>query len=431
MQKNSGNTTLGKQAIPDFGFEARVWRNHCKNPAQIPAGYSYLCQLMGHDIGNTVDVASVPKAASEPGEGPLGNRINLIDHPLTLETIYGKGPVGTPHVFHSHNCLFRIAKGETSAQTVVFSPDELPEPLLADKRNRDTMMLHKMAVLWMQYHNKIARALMANDGFTEHSHAQRAYFFEVFLQARRIVLKAWHAVLLEDLLATIAHPAAMALPELELESIILLDDIPMLNGVFRAFHALPLSSYRLNAGQVSPFGELRAGKVGERKNWRLDWRYFFGEAASNKTGFSASYSHLFTVLSGRLIMHADLASAIAALPYDQIHADVIAAHSLLPPSLKRDISAQNLERLFNQAATGLGLAPLPDGAFSHLPLFLLLLLEAQFFGENGSLGPFGSVLLRRFLLDKTSRIQAGMGEAPATLPTHTKIQNIISFVQHT
>lgn len=415
------------QTIPDFGFDTAAWREYCKSTAQFPAGYTYLAQLMGHDLGNTVDAATIPGAADSSHP-----RLNLIDHPLTLETIYGKGPAAAGPCYNTRNCLFRLGDGAMQAEKVVFTADEPAEPLLADMRNRDTLMLHQLAVLWMQYHNKIARALMRDDGFTEHAHAQRSYFAEVFLRARRIVISTWHNVLLHDLLPRIAHPAALDLPDDALESVILLDEIPVLNGVMRAFHALPLAQYRLNAGLTAPFGELRAGKVGERKNWRIDWRYFFGPDATNQTGFSASYSPLFTVLSGRSIMQADLASAINALPYDQVHDQTIAAHSLLPETLKRDISAQNLERLFNQQAAALGLAPLPDGAFAQLPLFLLLLLEAQFFSDSGSLGPFGSALLRRFLQHKIGRIEAGQTTpgTPGGMTAPQSIESLIQFVKH-
>ncbi|HIP24654.1 MAG TPA: hypothetical protein EYG79_13835 [Rhodobacteraceae bacterium] len=428
-QPLSARDSAHKQAIPDFAFDTALWRESCKSNAVIPAGYTYLAQLMGHDLGHTLAANAVPWTAHHADESMPNARYNLIENPLTLETIYGKGPVGTHGLYHARNCLFRLGKNATLALRVRYTLDEPAEPLLADMRNRATLMLHKMAVLWMQYHNKTARKIMAADGFNETSHAEHAYFFDVFTRARQQVLRSYYAVVMHDILPTVAHPAAMALSEAELETVFLLGDIPVLNGIMRAFHALPLKRYRLSSGGDFPFGQLREGEVGELRNWRIDWGQFFGPEARNKTGFSASYSALFTMLSGRSIMEADLKSAILALPYDKLHADVLKAHTTLPDTLKRDISAAELERLFNIKATECGVQGVPKGAFSQIPLFLMLMLEAQFYGEKGGLGPFGSGLLRRFLTHKISSISTGTSDTSA--PAHTSISEIITFVKNT
>jgi len=417
------------QVIPDFAFDAVKWRSACTTKAQIPAGYTYLAQLMGHDLGKTLPASQVPWTAHCEGETLPNARYNLIENPLTLETIYGKGPAGTQGLYNRRNALFRLDKGATQALRVRYWQEEVAEPLLADMRNRDTLMLHKMAVLWMQYHNKIARKIIAEDGFTEKSRVGYAYFFGVFTRARQVVLAAWHRVLLQDMLPAMAHPEALALPETTLDKLYLLDDIPVLNGIMRAFHALPLARYRLSANGEFPFGQLRGGKTGELRNWRIDWRYFFGESAANKTGFSASYSRLFTVLSGRSIMDADLKSAVSALPYDSLHAKVLSAHAHLPEALRHDISALKLERLFNARAAMAGVEPVPEGAFTQIPLFLMLMLEAQFYGVKGGLGPFGSCLLRRFLSHKISSISAG-GSILGYDPKHSSISEIINYVEH-
>lgn len=428
-QPLAARRTVVKQAIPDFAFDAVLWRAGCKENAVIPAGYTYLTQLMGHDLGHTLAADAVPWTAHHAGETMPNARYNLIENPLTLETIYGKGPGGTHGLYHARNCLFRLDKNATLAQRVRYTDFEPAEPLLADMRNRTTLMLHKMAVLWMQYHNKTAREIMASEGFDEESHAERAYFFDVFTRARQQVLRVWHAVVMQDILPTIAHPAAMALDDAALEKVFLLGDMPVLNGILRAFHALPLKRYRLSSSGDFPFGQLREGKVGELRNWRIDWSYFFGPEARNKTGFSTSYSALFTMLSGRSIMVADLKSAVIALPYDKLHADVLNAHAQLPDTLKRDISAGKLERLFNEKAKQFGVQGVPAGAFAQIPLFLLLMLEAQFYGQNGELGPFGSGLLRRFLANKISSISTGT--ATNLAPAHTSISEIINYVENT
>lgn len=136
-------------------------------------------------------------------------------------------------------------------------------------------------------------------------------------------------MVINDLLKSISHPAAYSLLQPELEKTYLLDEISVLNGVMRVFHALPLFEYRLNRGLKSKFNELRRETHGEKLNWRIDWHYFFGASATNLTGFSASYSHLFTPLTGTAIRKSDLASAEIAQPLHSLSKAVLNAHEAL------------------------------------------------------------------------------------------------------
>jgi len=106
----SAHKPAAKQVIPDFSFDGDLWRAGCKENAVIPAGYTYLAQLMGHDLGHTLAASAVPWTAHHANESMPNARYNLMENPLTLETIYGKGPVGTHGLYHAHNCLFRLDK---------------------------------------------------------------------------------------------------------------------------------------------------------------------------------------------------------------------------------------------------------------------------------------------------------------------------------
>lgn len=136
-------------------------------------------------------------------------------------------------------------------------------------------------------------------------------------------------MVINDLLKSISYPAAYSLPQPELEKTYLLDETSVLNGVMRVFHALPLFEYRLNRGLKSKFNELRRETQGEKSNWRIDWHYFFGASATNLTGFSASYSHLFTSLTGTAIRKIDLDSAEIAQPLHSLSKAVLNAHEAL------------------------------------------------------------------------------------------------------
>lgn len=149
------------------------WRGEClRKVGHIPSGYTYLAQLMGHDMGFSVPVGSVPHVdqASATPDDPLAvmrpaGRYNLIRNPFTLETIYGAGPALLSHLYDPQTLLFRLSPYEirASLQWPQLAADEssprVPVRALYDERNRDTLMLHELTVAWMQYHNLCALRL--------------------------------------------------------------------------------------------------------------------------------------------------------------------------------------------------------------------------------------------------------------------------------
>lgn len=99
-----------------------VWRNAClQRVGQIPAGYTDLAQLMGHDMGNSVAVDAHPHVAPV-GSAPL-RRYNVIENPLCLETIYGARPIQPGALYDPETLLFRLQPGAVQAALIAFRPD--------------------------------------------------------------------------------------------------------------------------------------------------------------------------------------------------------------------------------------------------------------------------------------------------------------------
>ena len=57
----------------------------------IPSGYTYLLQFIAHDLVHSAMPLSIT--------GELGSLANARRAPLLLESFYGHGPVGSPHLY--------------------------------------------------------------------------------------------------------------------------------------------------------------------------------------------------------------------------------------------------------------------------------------------------------------------------------------------
>lgn len=404
-----GNGDASTSDIPTFNLADTKWRTECMSEASIPAGYTYLAQLMGHDLGNNVPLSAVPYTEPNRTRATVTyGTYNLNENPLTLETIYAKGPFGTSHLYEPKRLMFRIAAGRTLSENIALPTESdtadakiRQQRLLADQRNLDTIMLHHLAVVWMQYHNLVARTLIAQD-YTDESNLDRQYYLRIYTETRAIVLSTWHTIVFGDLLPVFCHPKVLALSDSDIERTYLLSDVDTLHGIMRAFHALPLAKYRLEEGQMHSLMDI-LNPANEAK-WGINWHFFFGPDAANKTALSASYSPQFVGKSGKAIVLADLISAGSMGALHGFSQEIKNAQNNLPKALQNDLSAVHLADLINKAAGNGSEGVVTEAEISKIPLFLLLMIEAQFYGENGGFGPFGSALLRRYLQHTKSQI---------------------------
>lgn len=397
-----GNTNARPGSIPTFNLADTEWREKCLSKASVPSGYTYLAQLMGHDLGNNVPLSAIPwsKTCRTSDAGTYGT-YNLNETPLSLETIYARGPLGTPYLYEPKRLMFRIAPGRKHAEMAELPTESGTKDenirrhrLLADRRNLDTVMLHELAVAWMQFHNLVARTLIAQQ-YSSESNLSREYYFGIYADTRAIVLQTWHTIILEDLLPVFCHPKARALKESVLQDTYLLSDVDALHGIMRAFHALPLTMYKLEEEQKHSLMDIQNPRNEDK--WRINWDFFFGSEAVNKTALSASYSPQLIGKTGNAIALADLSSGSNMGAIGGFSEPIISAQKLLPEDLRNDLSARHLASLINKAASPGVKEIVTEADISRIPLFLLLMIEAQFYGENGGFGPFGSVLLRRYL----------------------------------
>ena len=161
------------------GRSAENWENPF-----IPSGYTYLLQFVAHDLVHSAIPLSV-------AGGRGGGTANARRTPLRLETLFGSGPVGSPHIYAldapnddrrtklrlgrmrwkenepKTGCPFRdIAR--TRAENVTGIDRSiagvrvaLTEALVADPRNDDHAVMSQLTALFALLHNGLSTSFAA------------------------------------------------------------------------------------------------------------------------------------------------------------------------------------------------------------------------------------------------------------------------------
>lgn len=400
--------------------------------AVIPAGYTYFAQLIAHDLGNSVDIDAVPhrggaKELSFTQKMLPPVRYNLIENPLTLETVYGPGPTLLTHVFDHRTFLFRVIPKRTVSVQLGNPVDATDHSIRAlyDGRNRDTTFLHRLAVIWMKYHNYVARdyqEILRLGDWREKA--------KIYSGARSHVISVWHEVIRKDFLRAFVDPARLPA---NVKNVPDLDETTLLHGVFRTFHALPRSSYFMS-GVHQRLTDLLLTSLNDRPaadRWSLSWEDFFtGTQRGTKTGLSASVSPSLTVRGGLQLSSLDLRTADAVNPQrlgDEKIKDVIShlgdsdASHLDPGAL-----AQATNDLFGVVS---GSEQLSAEDIEWMPLFATLMIEADLHGKDGRFGPLGGLILTKMIEDILENVVVPPSPSDK-LPRFKSMLEIIDYVQN-
>jgi hypothetical protein len=263
--------------------------NLSDNP-HIPAGYTYLLQLVGHDVVHT----SVPLWAADPAFGSA----NLRMRPLQLETLYGGTPAITPLAYRATppdatartrfqlgrftglsggGCPYRDLMRIPSPQADPFPSNSVPpaEVLVADPRNDDNAILAQLAMLFMSLHNAAVDRMERLAGAQGHLPPARAG--AVFAAARLAVVRSYHAIVRNDLLPRILHPHVRAACERSRGQTLWQGGAIPLEfsaGAMRAGHAMARNAYLL-PGSATLAANLAAKRAPQDPFWALQWSLFF------------------------------------------------------------------------------------------------------------------------------------------------------------
>ena len=351
--------------------------------SDLPAGYTYLGQFAVHDMVNSTGFRTTR-------DRNLARRLfgNIQSPALDLASLYGGGPAGSPAFYEptedtEHRARFRLgymrnAAGQPTRQEdiprIPLGPatgdaagDTRHDPLLADTRNADNLILSQLVVLFMKAHNRLhdlahARAVAGA--------AHHRLFARPFEAARCMLTSAYRRILRHDYLPRLVAapaldrafaPGSGPHPDISLESAM---------AVLRFGHAQVQPQYDFNAvhsqtgasgasgiGRLMDFFGMRASRdLPVDDSWVIDWSLFFDLGPRAAT---------YPAMNRARLLGPTLADPL------RTHA----ATRILPPADLHDLAGFRL---------GLGFRTLAKGMMARLPTAQAVLREMQ---AEGAIGP--------------------------------------------
>ena len=407
--------------------------------SSIPAGYTYLAQFAVHDMLKSTALVA-------PEVGGILPQQNEETAGLELHSLYGGGPNASPNLYepsgaggkkgrlrigHLNNARTtrppRFEKGAAADiprdRAIGSARSALPtEPVLADSRNADTLILAQLTALFITFHN-ILFDISNNAGDPD-----------PFLRARKTAVAAYRKIVWDDLIGRLTDGQIYAhyTPTLT-ETREPGWNVPKESAfaVLRFGHTLVRTNYQLNprlqgiggGANVSDLLQFFDAKSGQplppASVWKIEWSRFFQTGVNHGAGFNNSspirpaMTYALTQLSTKkmsilpaaegaqtsLAFRALMRGFYSGLPTGQAAARAVGAklgfgvRMLTSPEIAAALTSAS-----NEGKCGLKAIECLSGddisvLAQRTPLFLYVLLEAQIIGGGSKLGPVGSDFL--------------------------------------
>ncbi len=309
------------------------WQHYCGPTAyedndNIPAGYTYLAQLVAHDL--VANVAPVPRL-EKPTE--FAHRDNRAQR-LILDTLYGGGPLSTPAPYHvakvegGKAILFRLGRvgmNETERRNLRSHEDGILEDgpardiprtscpflndnprrgftdtMLTDPRNDDNLLVSQLTTIFLELHNHMAAVSVPSRRHPSSENEEHA-LYRHFVVVRKAVAAVYRRIVVNDLLSRLLDkeiydryrnagtdiPDPHVCPDHQgtvLSPYRMPPEFP--HAVFRSLHAMVRGRYDLNddlrkeifvtiRDVLDRTSSRRPNLVPLSRNWLVDWRFFF------------------------------------------------------------------------------------------------------------------------------------------------------------
>lgn len=253
---------LSKAAVmpePSWLDDLAAAMNRSAPSSGIDAGYTYIGQLISHDIVPNTD----PRRDSR-----------LVTKALNLDSIYGTTP-GQGALFDTNGRF--LLGGQRHAPDLVRSFQGIA--LIPEKRNDENTIISQLHLFWQSLHNRLLQSRLAVD----------------FDEAHAAVVSLFQLVVVEDFLVQILETEVykqyfrQGNPILKLEGTVIPSEFS--HAAFRFGHSMVRSDYALNAdvgsredsatNNVSLSGLLRPG-MALTSTLQIDWRLFFDDPSLTK-----------------------------------------------------------------------------------------------------------------------------------------------------
>jgi Animal haem peroxidase len=420
-----------------------------ENPA-IPSGYTYLLQFVAHDLVQSAIPLSV---VGKLGAGTSNERRT----PLRLESLYGGGPVASPHLYahdapnddrrtklrlgrmrwkeapRTAGCPFRdIARAQAENVTGIDRniPGQRPaltEALVADARNDDHAIISQLTAMFALLHNGLIDLVRRGEPVCN-ANARFGAAYRRFLCARDALTSIYQNIIRKDVMRRVLHPAIYAAycgpnprfmdqPAASGEWQI---PFEFSHGAFRFGHAMVRPEYRINdLSEHDLNNTLEKNSVNEPVNmpldetWMVQWSRFF-EIKGSRPNFSRRIGpylsdglgndHVFPSFDATErvgLLYRDLLGATLAGMWsvDALIAEIAARRpdfiALSPLLGDRAFRVEQLRQWLAAAASYGGLSPDDIATLSNdPPLPFFVLFEAMQQPAQGfHLGPLGSIIV--------------------------------------
>ncbi|MEZ5590839.1 MAG: peroxidase family protein [Gammaproteobacteria bacterium] len=262
----------------------------------IPSGYTYLAQLIGHDfVFNSASLISINNCLEQK---------NLRKSYLQLDTVYGADSVGFHNRYYSpynekkYKTNFRLSsiKGNkkafrdlprSSSCYLQDSPDIkkkiLSDILAADIRNDGNIILSQLTTLFCLLHNIIINKI----NYEKDSRIESEIKFEA---TKKVVIAIYHKIIREDFLNKILHPDIYGYYNNDLNDFFSKKDdkepsMELCHAVFRFGHSMVRPNYKLSdknenviLEDVMRYSSLRNPHLFPLpSDWLVAWSNFFCE----------------------------------------------------------------------------------------------------------------------------------------------------------
>ncbi|MGD9729071.1 MAG: heme peroxidase family protein [Nitrospiraceae bacterium] len=435
------------------------------NNGNIPAGFTYLGQFVDHDI--TLDLTSI----GEKEKDPLATE-NFRTPSLDLDSLYGRGPDGSPHLYARNanrqpGPKFLIGKTVQAFQNLGNVPAGLPNDLprspegfalIGDHRNDENLIVAQTHLAFLKFHNKVVDRLAAGPNPPS----------DVFFEARKIVTWHYQWLVLHDFVERITENGIVAKILHDGRKFYRFKKVPYMpvefsGAAYRLGHSMVREAYSHNRiftfgappaipatlGLLFTFSGLSGGIVGDLapdpltgpvpirllpSNWIIDWRRFYDFQKPLPSGVSLNLSrkidqfivpqlHDLPGGGGNLAFRNLKRGVMFGLPSGQAVASAM--------EIKEPLSADEI-------ATG------PDGAVAksrglhqNTPLWYYILKEAAVREKGLRLGPVGSRIVAEVFVglvagDHESYLQrAGNNwkpDLPSKVPGTFTMTDLLQFV---
>jgi hypothetical protein len=389
--------------------------NNPDNPTHT-AGTTFFGQFLDHDM--TFDATS-PLGVPTPPESTPNTRTPALD----LDTVYGVGPVVSPHLYEPDRIRLRIESGGLFEDVPRQSNGAA---IIGDPRNDENLIVSGLHAAFILFHNRVVARLAA----------EGVPVADQFATARQLVTWHYHWIILHEFLPQVIGAAAVQdiltrgrrwyRPEPGPAFI----PVEFQGAAYRFGHSMVRPSYRANlAGNpdgtaffgfiFDPAGEGQADPVdlrGGRRTPRrfIGWQTFFdfedGQMRTNKRIDRRISTPLFQLPLGAI--------SSGAPPISLPQRNLLRHLTWSIPAGQRIAQMMGVQMLHLQELAGYGVA-----LENQSPLWYYVLAEAETLANGLHLGPVGGrivgeVFIGLLQLDPGSYLTGRPGWTP-TLPART------------